>query len=43
MHYVSRGLMKRFESGAVLAKDIGLDSKYHDSVTTKKDPFGQKV
>ncbi|KZP14766.1 Flavocytochrome c [Athelia psychrophila] len=49
-HYVGRGLMKRFESGAALAKEMGLDpkvlaetfSKYNDSVRTKNDPFGKK-
>ncbi|KAF7973442.1 hypothetical protein HWV62_15138 [Athelia sp. TMB] len=49
-HYVGRGLMKRFESGAALAKEMGLDEKvlaktfedYNTSVRTKKDPFGKK-
>jgi len=49
-HYVGRGLMKRFESGAALAKEMGLDPKvlektfadYNQSIRTKKDPFGKK-
>ncbi|KIM77168.1 hypothetical protein PILCRDRAFT_77009 [Piloderma croceum F 1598] len=49
-HYVGRGLMKRFESGTALAKEMGLDPKvlaktfedYNTSVRTKKDPFGKK-
>lgn len=46
-----RGLMKRFESGAALAMDMGLDpkvpaemcSKYNVRFRTKKDPLGKKV
>jgi flavocytochrome c len=49
-HYVGRGLMKRFESGAALAKEMGLKPEvlqktfddYNTSVRTKKDPFGKK-
>jgi hypothetical protein len=51
MHYVGRGLMKRFNSGEALAKEFGLPSSvlkktfedYNNSVRTKKDPFGKKV
>lgn len=50
-HYVGRGLMKRFESGEALAKEIGISSAelkktfddYNVCVRTKKDPFGKKV
>jgi hypothetical protein len=50
-HYVGRGLMKRFDSGAALAKEMQLDLKklkatfdeYNKSVNTKNDPFGKKV
>jgi succinate dehydrogenase/fumarate reductase flavoprotein subunit len=50
-HYVGRGLMKKFESGDALAKEMGLDASvlkqtfddYNTSVRTKKDPFGKKV
>ncbi|KZS88689.1 putative OSM1-fumarate reductase [Sistotremastrum niveocremeum HHB9708] len=49
-HYVGRGLMKRFESGAALAKEWGIDEKvlkktfddYNAVVRSKKDPFGKK-
>ncbi|CAK5281401.1 unnamed protein product [Mycena citricolor] len=49
-HYVGRGLMKRFESGDALAKEMGLPASvlkktfadYNTSVRTKKDPFGKK-
>jgi flavocytochrome c len=49
-HYVGRGLMKRFESGEALAKEMGLKPEvlqktfddYNTSVRTKKDPFGKK-
>ena len=50
-HYVGRGLMKRFENGEALAKEIGISASelkktfddYNTSVRTKKDPFGKKV
>ena len=50
-HYVGRGLMKRFENGEALAKEIGISAAelkktfddYNVSVRTKKDPFGKKV
>jgi succinate dehydrogenase/fumarate reductase flavoprotein subunit len=50
-HYVGRGLMKKFDSGDALAKEMGLDASvlkqtfddYNTSVKTKKDPFGKKV
>lgn len=50
-HYVGRGLMKRFENGEALAKEMGLKPEvlkktfgdYSTSVKTKKDPFGKKV
>ncbi|KAI0093462.1 Flavocytochrome c [Irpex rosettiformis] len=49
-HYVGRGLMKRFESGEALAKEMGIPvSKlkktfdvYNAGVKAKKDPFGKK-
>jgi flavocytochrome c len=49
-HYVGRGLMKRFESGEALAKEMGLKpavlkktfDDYNNSVRTKNDPFGKK-
>ncbi|EGN99589.1 hypothetical protein SERLA73DRAFT_121722 [Serpula lacrymans var. lacrymans S7.3] len=49
-HYVGRGLMKRFESGEALAKDMGLKPEvlkktfdtYNAGVKAKKDPFGKK-
>ena len=50
-HYVGRGLMKRFESGEALAKEMGLKpevlkktfDEYNAGVKAKKDPFGKKV
>ena len=50
-HYVGRGLMKRFESGEALAKEMGLSpdalkktfDDYNAIVKAKKDPFGKKV
>ena len=50
-HYVGRGLMKRFESGEALAKEMGIKPEvlkktfedYNQSVRTQKDPFGKKV
>lgn len=50
-HYVGRGLMKRYENGRELAKDMGLTpeqlkktfDEYNEVVRTKKDPFGKKV
>lgn len=50
-HYVGRGLMKRFENGEALAKEMGLSpavlkktfDDYNNVVRTKKDPFGKKV
>ncbi|KAF5345272.1 hypothetical protein D9758_008488 [Tetrapyrgos nigripes] len=49
-HYVGRGLMKRFDSGEALAKEMGIPAAklrktfedYNQSVRTKKDPFGKK-
>lgn len=49
-HYVGRGLMKRFESGEALAKEIGIPSgtlaktfaDYTTQSKAKKDPFGKK-
>ncbi|EJF59680.1 Flavocytochrome c [Dichomitus squalens LYAD-421 SS1] len=49
-HYVGRGLMKRYESGEALAKDIGISpaalkktfDDYNTAARTKKDPFGKK-
>jgi hypothetical protein len=50
-HYCGRGLMKRFESGDALAKEMGLSPSvikktfedYNAVVRSKKDPFGKKV
>ena len=50
-HYVGRGLMKRFESGEALAKEMGIPASvlkktfddYNTAARTKKDPFGKKV
>lgn len=50
-HYVGRGLMKRFESGEALAKEMGISpqylqqtfGKYNGGVKAKMDPFGKKV
>jgi hypothetical protein len=50
-HYVGRGLMKRFESGEALAKEMGIDAStlkktfddYNTRAETKKDPYGKKV
>ncbi|KAJ7188556.1 fumarate reductase [Mycena filopes] len=49
-HYCGRGLMKRFESGDALAKEMGLQPSvlkktfedYNAVVRSKKDPFGKK-
>ncbi|KAI0737508.1 fumarate reductase [Daedaleopsis nitida] len=49
-HYVGRGLMKRFESGDALAKEMGITPEalnktfddYNEVSRTKKDPFGKK-
>ncbi|OJT15326.1 Fumarate reductase [Trametes pubescens] len=49
-HYVGRGLMKRFESGEALAKEMGLKPEvlkktfddYNKVLRAKKDPFGKK-
>ncbi|KAI0812273.1 fumarate reductase [Irpex lacteus] len=49
-HYVGRGLMKRFENGEALAKEIGIPvsklkktfDDYNAGVKAKKDPFGKK-
>ncbi|KAF9777926.1 FAD binding domain-containing protein [Thelephora terrestris] len=49
-HYVGRGLMKRYENGAALAKDMGISpaqleqsfKDYNNVVRTKKCPFGKK-
>ncbi|KAF7321387.1 Fumarate reductase [Mycena kentingensis (nom. inval.)] len=49
-HYCGRGLMKRFENGDALAKEMGLQpavlkktfEDYNQSVRTKKDLFGKK-
>jgi len=49
-HYIGRGLMKKFNSGADLAKEMGIPvsvldetfKKYNDIAKTKNDPFGKK-
>ncbi|KAH9941031.1 fumarate reductase [Amylocystis lapponica] len=49
-HYTGRGLMKRFENGEALAKEMGLKPEvvkktfddYNAVVKAQKDPFGKK-
>lgn len=49
-HYVGRGLMKHFKSGAELAKEIGIDSKslaetfksYNSAAEKGSDQYGKK-
>ncbi|KAI6157376.1 Flavocytochrome c [Pisolithus tinctorius] len=49
-HYVGRKLMKRFESGEALAKEMGISpqhlketfDKYNAGAKANKDPFGKK-
>ncbi|KAG8961590.1 hypothetical protein FRC03_005184 [Tulasnella sp. 419] len=49
-HYVGRGLMKRFESGEALAKEMGIPAatlkktfdSYNSIAQKKNDPFGKK-
>jgi flavocytochrome c len=49
-HYVGRGIMKRFSSGAEIAKDMGISTakladtfaKYNEAARTKTCPFGKK-
>ncbi|KAL3901655.1 MAG: hypothetical protein SGCHY_000430 [Lobulomycetales sp.] len=49
-HYMGRGLMKHFKSGAELAKEMGVPvatladtfAKYNAVATSKKDPYGKK-
>lgn len=49
-HYVGRGLMKRFDSGAALAKEMGIPASelekvfktYSEEAKRKQDPFGKK-
>ncbi|KZW01656.1 Flavocytochrome c [Exidia glandulosa HHB12029] len=49
-HYVGRGLMRRFDSGEALAKEMGLKPEvlkktfddYNAIAKSKKDPFGKK-
>lgn len=49
-HYMGRGLMKHFKSGAEVAKEMGISpatleatfSAYNDVMKTKKCPFGKK-
>eukprot|EP01102_Stenamoeba_stenopodia_P018286 TRINITY_DN6680_c0_g1_i1.p1 TRINITY_DN6680_c0_g1~~TRINITY_DN6680_c0_g1_i1.p1 ORF type:complete len:647 (-),score=162.21 TRINITY_DN6680_c0_g1_i1:62-1891(-) len=50
-HYIGRGLMKKYASGAALAKDMGISvdtlkatfEKYNEyAKDPKKDPFGKK-
>lgn len=49
-HYVGRGLMKRFNNGAELARDIGISpsaleetfKKYNEIAKSGKCPFGKK-
>jgi len=49
-HYMGRGLMKRFDNGAALAKEMGVSPKvlestfasYNSIAEKKNDPFGKK-
>jgi flavocytochrome c len=49
-HYVGRGIMKRHNSGAEVAKEMGISAskladtfnKYNEAARTKKCPFGKK-
>jgi len=49
-HYVGRGLMKRFESGAALAKEFGISTaalqktfdEYNVAIRNQKDQYGKK-
>jgi flavocytochrome c len=49
-HYMGRGLMKKFDTGAALAKEIGVSEsvldatfkKYNEGAASKKDQFGKK-
>ncbi|KAG8863347.1 hypothetical protein FRB96_008839 [Tulasnella sp. 330] len=49
-HYVGRGLMKRFDSGEALAKEMGIKpavlkktfDDYNKIAESKKDPYGKK-
>lgn len=49
-HYVGRGLMKRYNNGAELAKDMGISAdhlkssfdKYNEHAKNKSCPFGKK-
>ncbi len=49
-HYCGRGLMTRYETGAALAKDMGIPvsklddtfKKYNDVAKNGNDPFGKK-
>ncbi|KAG6378370.1 Flavocytochrome c [Boletus reticuloceps] len=49
-HYVGRGLMKRFDSGEALAKEMGISpahlkktfETYNAGAKARKDPFGKK-
>jgi len=49
-HYVGRGLMKRFESGADMAKDMGIPvskleaifKRYNEDAKANKDEYGKK-
>ena len=49
-HYVGRGIMKRFSSGAEVAKEMGIPAskladtfaKYNEAARTKNCPFGKK-
>jgi len=49
-HYMGRGLMKKFDSGAALAKEMGINESildktfksYTEGASAKKDQFGKK-
>jgi flavocytochrome c len=49
-HYMGRGLMKKFDTGAALAKEIGVSEsvldatfkKYNEGASAKKDQFGKR-
>jgi len=49
-HYMGRGLMKKYETGAALAKELGVSESvldktfktYNEGAASKKDAFGKK-
>jgi len=49
-HYIGTGLMKKFDNGQALAKEMGISlqalqdtfNQYNEAAKTKQDPFGKK-